>query len=142
MIFGFVGNFVRSPSLRHVFYFTQHERGDIYATEEHSVVKISYVSKLITLLSGSSESSRYKDGTLLQSLFYNPHGLRFIGADTLMVADRNNQKLRILYLSLNRVATLDINSFSKDKPFWYPASVLIGNTSLFVGVSGRIFEYN
>ena len=50
MIFGFVGNFVRSPSLRHVFYFTQHERGDIYATEEHSVVKITCVQANHTTL--------------------------------------------------------------------------------------------
>ena len=141
MIFGFVGNFIRSPSLWHVL-ISPSMKEVIFMPQKSIRLLKSPVSKLITLLSGSSESSRYKDGTLLQSLFYNPHGLRFIGADTLMVADRNNQKLRILYFSLNRVATLDINSLSKYKPFWYPASVLIGNTSLFVGVSRRILAYN
>ena len=129
-----VGTFVKSDSLDSINSITQEEKsGDLYVTTYVAVYRITYTQRTISRISGGSG---YRDSTLLDSLFYDPHALIFIKPHTLLVADRGNNKLRLLEMKSDKVTTLhDSNSLSS------PTSLLLTNNSLYVGQNMKIILY-
>ena len=108
-----VGTFVKSESLEDIIGITQEEKsGDLYVTAWHAVYRIAYTQRTVSLISGSPgwHSHGYRDSTLLNSLFYNPYELILIKPDTLLVADYDNNKLRIVHMNSDKVRTLNVRS--------------------------------
>ena len=131
------GTFVWSDSLKYIIGITQEEEsGDLYVTAYHALYRITYTQRTVTLISGSPGwNSGYGDSTLLNSLFDWPRELLFIKLNTLLIADENNNKLRLLDMKSDSVTTLNVtNSLS------YPTSLLLTNNSLYVGQSKKIFQ--
>ena len=132
-----VGTFKQSASLNNIIGITQEEKsGDLYVTAEHALYKITYIQKTLSLISGSMSTGGYKDSTLRKSLFNYLGALIFITPETLLVADNNNKKLRLLELKPDRVTTLNVtNSLN------YPRTLLLTNNSLYVGQYKKITQY-
>ena len=133
-----VGKFSQSASLNNIMGITQEEKsGDLYVTAYHAIYKITYIQKTLSLISGSPGSkSGHEDGTLLSSLFNFPEELIFITPKNLLVADYDNNKLRLLDMKADKVTTLHVtNSLS------LPASLLLTNNSLYVGQRRKITQY-
>ena len=86
---------------------TQHWKGDLYTTNRYAAFKITYDTKILTLISGSLDTKGYNDATLLDSKFGYPMELLFIGRDTLLVVDGDNSQLRLRDLKGDRVTTLN-----------------------------------
>ena len=133
------GTFVQSDSLKYITGITQEEEsGDLYVTAYHALYRITYTQRTVSLISGSPGyySSGYTDSTLRDSLFNVPHGLIFITPKTLLVADDDNNKLRLVDMNSDKVTTLNVtNSLSS------PRSLLLTNNSLYVGQDKKITQY-
>ena len=133
-----VDTLVKNGSLKHIIGITQEEKsGDLFVTATHAVYRIMYIQKTLSLISGSPGSkSGHEDGTLLSSLFNFPEELIFITPKNLLVADYDNNKLRLLDMKADKVTTLHVtNSLS------LPASLLLTNNSLYVGQRRKITQY-
>ena len=134
-----IGTFAKSDSLSGIRDITQEEKsGDLYVTANHAVYRIAYTQRTVTLISGgtSSNSGGYRDSTLLDSRFYWLYELIFIAPDTLLAADLSNNKLRLVDMNSDKVATLNVtNSLSS------PFSLLLTNNSLYVGQNKKITQY-
>ena len=132
------GTFVQSDSLKYIRGITQEEEsGDLYATAYHALYRITYTQRTVTLISGSpGDSSGDRDSTLHDSLFYWPAELIFIAPDTLLVADDNNNKLRLLDMNSDKVTTLNVTN-----SLYGPSSLLLTNNTLYVGQSWKIIQY-
>ena len=133
-----VGTFVKSDSLDYIRGITQEEKsGDLYVTAYHALYRITYIQKTVSLISGSPGNSRgSRDSSLLDSLFNNPQELIFITPNTLLISDSNNNKLRLLHMKSDKVATLNVkNTLSA------PASLLLTTNSLYVGRDEKITQY-
>lgn len=128
---GNIGTFFESELLDRVKYLTQSYSGDIFVTTYESIYRITYKEKAIKLISGSPGISGFLDSNLANSEFRYPLDLVFIGNDALMVADSSNSKIRLLDLHMDKVTTLDICSGCQR--FSSPASLLITNSSLYIG---------
>ena len=129
--------FVQSDSLKYIKCITQEEEsGDLYVTANNAVYRITYTQTTVSLISGSpGENYGHKDSTLLKSLFDLPYELIFITPKTLLIADRGNNKLRIVDMNSDKVTTLNVtNSLNS------PRSLLLTNDSLYVGQRKKIFQ--
>ena len=130
------GTFVMSNSLKAIGYMTQDEKsGDLYVTAIHAVYRIRYLQRTVSLLSGLGSQADSRDSTLLNSLFTWPHGLIFISHNTLLVADVNNNKLRLDDMNADKVTTLNVRPFLNP-----PYSLLLTKNSLYVGYHGEITQ--
>ena len=129
--------FVQSDSLSSIRCITQEEEsGDLYVTANNAVYRITYTQRTVTLISGSTGwNSGYRDSTLLDSLFDWPSELIFIKPNTLLIADKNNNKLRLVEMNSDKVATLNVTN-----SLIWPTSLLLTNNSLYVGQSKKIFQ--
>ena len=132
------GTLVKSDSLQNIRYIAQEQKsGDLYVTAYHAVYRITYIQITVSLISGSpGANSGYRDGKLLNCLFNYPHGLIFIAAHTLLVADYGNHRLRLLDTILDKSTTLNV----KKSPF-FPSSILLTATSMNVGQHRKIIQY-
>ena len=134
-----VGTFVKSGLLPYIRYIAQEEKsGDVYVTSLNVLYRITYIQRTVTLISGSPGyyTPGYRDSTLLDSLFYLPHELIFITIHPLLVADKKNNKLRLLDMNSDKVTTLNVtNSLS------LPQSLLLTYDSLYVGQHKKITQY-
>ena len=93
----FVGTFVKSDSLQYIRSITQDQKsGDVYVTVPQAVYRVAYIQRIVSMISRSTDSFSYKDSTLLDSLFDWPYELIFITPHTLLVADKDNKKLRLV----------------------------------------------
>ena len=131
------GTFVQSDSLKYITGITQEEEsGDLYVTAYHALYRITYTQTTVSLISGSpGENYGHKDSTLLKSLFDLPYELIFITPKTLLIADRGNNKLRLVHMNSDKVTTLNVtNSLNS------PRSLLLTNDSLYVGQRKKIFQ--
>ena len=129
-----VDTFLKSDSFKDLKDITQEEKsGDLYLTARHAVYRIKYVEKTVSLISGYG--SGYGGGTLLESLFNWPLELTFIRPETLLVADYNNNKLRLLEMKSDSVTTLNVTNLLSR-----PTSLLLTNDSLYVGQYKKIFQ--
>ena len=115
---------------------TQEEKsGDLYVTADNAVYKIAYTQGTMKLISGSPGTSGYMDSTLLNSKFDFPGHLIFITPKTLLIADDDNDKLRLVHMNSDKVTTLNVTN-SLDTP----NSLLLTKNSLYVGQLGKIFQ--
>ena len=133
-----VDTFVWSDSLKYIRGITQEEEsGDLYVTAYHALYRITYTQRTVTLISGSPGwNSGYGDSTLLNSLFDYPRELLFITSNTLLIADWDNNKLRLLDMNSDKVTTLNVTN-----SLYRPASLLLTNNSLYVGQYKKITQY-
>ena len=92
-----VDTFVESDSLQYIRSITQDQKsGDVYVTVPQAVYRVAYIQRIVSMISRSTDSFSYKDSTLLDSLFDWPYELIFITPHTLLVADKDNKKLRLV----------------------------------------------
>ena len=133
-----VGTFVRSDLFLYIRGITQEEKsGDLYVTAWHAVYRITYTQRTVTLISGGTHYSYgYRGSTLLDSRFNNPNALIFIIPDTLLLADTDNNKLRLVDMKSGQVTTLNVRSSLS-----WPRSLLLTNDSLYVGQVVKITQY-
>ena len=133
-----VGTFVRSESLWAMIGITQDEKsGDLLVTALDALYRVTYTKRTVSLISGSpgSISYGYRDSTLLDSLFDWPKELIFITPKTLLVADDNNHKLRLVDMNSDKVTTLNVKN-----SLYSPTSLLLTNDSLYVGQYRKIIR--
>ena len=132
------GTFVQSDSLKVIKGITQEEEsGDLYVTAYNALYRITYIQRTVSLISGSPgrSSDIYRDSTLLDSLFKYPYGLIFIRPKTLLIAEENNDKLRLVDMNSDQVTTLNVTNSLHE-----PTSLLLTNDSLYVGQYQKIFQ--
>ena len=136
---GEVSTFVKSQEkLMYMRCLTQDSKGDVYITAWNAILKITYQSRKITHFAGAqSGAGGYIDSTLLGSMFFTPFDLTFIGPETLLVADTDNNKLRLLHMRTNKVTPVDLRSGNAEKIY----SLLITHNSLFTGHKTGILRY-
>ena len=127
-----VGTYVQSDSLHYIRGITQEEkRGDLFVTADYAV----YILRTVSLISGSLGFWGPKYSTQLDSLFNFPNELIFITPKTPLIADRNNNNLRLLDMNSDKVTTLNVtNSLST------PYALLLTNNSLYVGQHKEIIQ--
>ena len=132
------GTFVQSDSLKYIRGITQEEKsGDLYVIAYHALYRITYIQRTVSLISGSPGNNYgYRDSTLLDSLFYWPYEPILIAPKTLLIADRDNNKLRIVDMNSDKVTTLSVTNSLK-----YPYSLLLTNNSLYLGQHQKITQY-
>ena len=130
-----VDTFVESDSLQYIRRITQEEKsGDLYVTAKNSVYRIIYINRTVSLISGN-DNGYYRDSTLLDSQFNSPNELIFIAFKTLLVAERNNNNLRLLDIYSDKVTTLNATN-----SLYNPTSLLLTNNSLYVGQRKKILQ--
>ena len=131
-----VGTFKKHDSLLHIDCITQEKSGDLYVTAWFAVYRITYIQKTVSLISGSpGDIYGYIDSTLLDSRFDGPFELILIEPNTLLISDSNNNKLRLVAMNSDKVATLNVTNSLDD-----PRSLLLTNNSLYVGQSKKITQ--
>ena len=129
-----VGTYVKSDSLQYIRSITQDQKGgDVYVTVPQTVYRVAYIQRIVSMISRSTDSFSYKDSTLLDSLFDWPYELIFITPHTLLVADKDNKKLRLVDMNSDKVRTLNVRSSLNN-----PNSLLLTNNSLYVGQYQKI----
>ena len=131
------GTFVQSDSLEYIRRITQEEEsGDLYVTAYNALYRITYTQRTVTLISGSPlGDSGHEDSTLLDSLFDFPSGLIFIRPKTLLIAEEDKDKLRLVDMNSDKVTTLNVTN-----SLYLPNSLLLTNNSLYVGQYKKIFQ--
>ena len=133
----FVGTFVKSDSLQYIRSITQDQtRGDLYVTVPQAVYRITYTQRIVSMIARRTDSFSCKDSTLLDSLFDWPYELIFITPHTLLVADKDNKKLRLVDMNSDNVRTLSVRNSLNN-----PNSLLLTNNSLYVGQYQKIIQY-
>ena len=132
-----VGRFEKSNWLKYIKSITQDQKsGEVYATVPQAVYRITYIQRTVTLILGSPDSFSYKDSTLLDSLFDWPYELIFITPHTLLVADKDNKKLRLVDMNSDKLTTLNVRNSLNN-----PNSLLLTNNSVYVGQYQKIIQY-
>ena len=131
------GTFVWSDSLKYIRGITQEEdSGDLFVTVNNVLYRITFVQKTVSLIAGSRIGFwGHKDSTLLDSLLHMPCELILIKSNTLLIADSNSHKLRLVDMNSDQVTTLNVTN-SLD----FPTSLLLTNNSLYVGQRKKIFQ--
>ena len=81
------------------------ETGNIYVTFNHGVGLYIYQSNTFSIITGST-SSGFVEGELSQLRIEYPAGLAFLSRGTLLVADMNNNGLRVLDLTTNSSSSI------------------------------------
>ena len=135
---GAVSKLVEDALMRKIRYLTQDEKGDLYTTASHGIFKVTYKDKKVTLISGIPYKPGYKDSTVVDSLYNDPHDITVIGPGTLLVADYRNSQIRIIDLYSDRVSTLGL---SGSENYEYPSSLLLPGSTLYIGYSKNILQY-
>lgn len=140
-----VGTFMRSDeTLYHPIGLTQDfSSGDLFITTHHAVYKLAYENKSLKLVAGS-KSQGYRDGYLRAALFSYPRELMIIHGNKFLVADQDNNRLRVIDVNMNRISSIcsgteanthgDFSSCELNQP----RSLLISGSTLFVGGYYRI----
>ena len=136
---GSVGTLMKSNIVKRTRYLTQNTAGDIFVTTPFSVYRISYTEKSITLIAGSNSTLGYRDSSLLNSLFLYPSGMIFIQTNKLLIADKDNKKLRLLDLDEDKVTTLNLCNGCVS--LHLPYSIMLTNDALYVGDSREILRF-
>ena len=136
---GSAGTLIKSITVRDPWSLTQNTAGDIFVTTFYAVYRISYTEKTMTLIAGSPTNTGYRDGSLLNSLFYYPKELIFISTDRLLAADYYNNQIRILDLDKDQVTTLNLCTGCVS--ILWPYSIMLTNDSLYVGQYRKILRF-
>ena len=84
-------------------------RGVVYVSVTYGIAKIDVMDNSFTCLNHQDHSG-YKDALLALSKFYWSMGMAMLGNDTLVVADANNNKLRVVDIPFSNVTTWCFNN--------------------------------
>lgn len=111
---------------------------NLLITDRHSILRYSFNTELLTRVSGSQRPG-FTDGDLIRARFLYPHDIVPLSTVTYLVADRYNNRLRVINTANNTVSsictgtsgTLDgsIDSCNLDNPL----SLLLHNGQIYVG---------
>ena len=115
-------------------------RGVVYVSVTYGIAKIDVVDDSFTYLT-QQDHSGYQDGPLVLSEFYWSMGMAMFGNDTLIVADANNNKLRIVDLASANVTTWCFNNKMDADRLCYvrrPVPVHIFDCTVYFGLSRLI----
>ena len=101
------GGILKSMTVGHsVESFIQEDRtGDLFVTVLHAVGVFSYQTKTFTLIVGSTDSG-WQDRPFSAIRFHYPDSLTFLNSHTLLVSDRDNNRLRVLDLNTNTSSSI------------------------------------
>ena len=141
-----VSNFVQSTSyLDGPRGITQHHvSGDLYITTANNEVwKVTYSSKSTSKFAGASSAS-FKDCDFSTSYFNYPRDIIFIADNKLLLADTNNQRLRVLNQQTSHTSSVCTGSYGHIDgdmdtcTLYYPRSLMVLNDTLYVGEYQRI----
>lgn len=133
--------FLKDSRLNRLYGITQEVlSGDIFLTTSAAIYQIQYKDKLLSLIAGSPTQMGYKDGLFSDVRISDPCELILIDSGLkLVVADKNNNRLRVLdrrsntsysYCGLSsRHTDLAAKPCSLDSP----VSMMVSGGSLYVG---------
>lgn len=79
--------------------------GDIFATIRHGIVKFNYGTKELTKVTGLYTSG-FNDGLFSEALFSYPRGLAVLAKNVILVADDNNEVLRLLDFNSQKTSSI------------------------------------
>ena len=115
-------------------------RGVVYVSVTYGIAKIDVMDNSFTYLNHQDHSG-YKDGVLALSEFYWSMGMAMLGNDTLVVADANNNKLRVVDIPFSNVTNWCFNNtMDRDRSCFLrrPVSLHILNCDAYIGLSRLI----
>ena len=123
------------------------ETGNIHVTFSHSVGLYNYQSRTFSIITGST-SSGFVDGEFSQLRFDYPRGLAFLSRSTVLVADQNNHKLRVLDLRSNTSSSICSGARAHADgglascSLFDPLSLFTVNNTVYIGEGGfiRVFQ--
>ena len=127
----------------------------LYITFTHGVAKYNYqIAAQPVVITGSADNG-FTDGHFETAKFNNPGGMVLLSATTLLVADQDNNKLRVLDLDLNTTTSICTgrqghgNGDLASCQLSFPQSMLVSCDTLYVGeykmiraVKGKIKNQN
>ena len=88
---------------------TQDQNGDLFLPiASRMISRISYKNRTFTLFSGSPLKTGTYIDNIRNSMYLAPTDLCFIEPTVLLVADRNNNQIKLLDLAANKVLTLPV----------------------------------
>lgn len=125
-------------------FIVQQENGNLYMTGDYGVFEFDYFTQVITTIAGSSSQRGFLDGSLLESLFEWPLGMIFLSPHKLLMADRDNHRLRYLDLKLDIVVSIctgeenSRNGNLRSCEILNPRTLLVFNNTIYIGTVGRI----
>lgn len=116
-------------------------KGVVYVTITYGMAQIDIKSDKFNYLT-HQESTGYLDGPLFNSQWYWSMGMTMVANDTLVVADANNNKIRVIDLKSMNVSTWCFNNPKSSKLCYIrrPVSVHVHQCTLFFGVYGHIAQ--
>lgn len=123
---------------------TQDSRtGDLFVTVPHSVVRYDYATGKLETIAGSSQTGN-NDGSLSSARFSSPFGIALLAYNQLVLADKKNNRLRLLDLNTNSVSTIcpREHSFSDICSLSYPQSIMIHGNTMYVVDQHKIWKVN
>ena len=141
-----VSNFYQSTSyLDNPKGITQHPvNGDLYITNnDNEVWKVTYSSKSISKFAGASSAS-FRDCDFSTSYFNYPRDIIFIADNKLLLADTDNQRLRVLNQQTSHTSSVctgrasHIDGDMETCTLYWPQSLMVLNDTLYVGEYQRI----
>ena len=123
--------------------FGQMANGDLINTQYYSssnryyakVFSFNYHLKLNYILAGST--SGYSDGFATSASYSNPKGAGEVGKGIAIIADYNNNRVRIFNRASNYTSTL-CTGMPRTCSFQKPVSFLVTNNALYIGENKRI----
>ena len=140
-----VSNFYQSTS--HLLYprgITQHHvSGDLYITTTYEVWKVTYSSKSTSKFAGALSHS-FRDCDFSTSYLNYPREIIFIADNKLLLADTDNQRLRVLNQQTSHTSSVCTGSYGHIDgdmdtcTLLYPRSLMVLNDTLYVGEYQRI----
>lgn len=141
-----VSQFFQSSSIDKPMGLTQDPfAGGVYiTTATHRVFKLTYTTRFLTFLSGST-SRGFANGDFGSSRFYYPFEVLLIdNGQKLVLADNSNSRLRVLDLINRRSSSICSGStghYDSDMStctLWEPRSLMVLNKTMYVGEKYRI----
>lgn len=121
--------------------------GDLFMVNNHGVVRYDYGRKSLTVISGTigRRGGGFVDGSFTSSLFRYPWDLTLLTASTLVIADSQNGRLRILNMTSGTSSSICSGSAQVHSDgnldnctMNQPSSVMLFNNTLYVGERGHI----
>lgn len=120
------------------------ESGDIYITTWHSVIRYDYNGSFLTTISGS-DTSGYTDNVLSLATYSNPQGIVIFGVDMLLVADKDNNVIRVLHLQTNSTTwsiCSGVSGYTDSNitscQLASPSAMLVLDGKIYIGQDSRI----
>ena len=122
----------------------QQENGNLFVAIGHCIMEYNYVTKSASLITGSIDQNGFHDGSLPEARFDTPREMLVLPSDKLLVADRSNNRIRLIDLGWNMTFSICSGvSSTRDGNISYcgvvrPLALLAVNDTVYVGQNGAI----